>query len=281
MQHAKPLETFEMFLEQLQETNLTLNSLCDFQKIEQHVAEVKLSLCVLNSLIGTAHLESAVKLIWERDKRAFEVLDVLVAIRKKDNKAVLNKHGELLTINHYFGSPEKICDFLQETGLAEVLQKQKIKDLVDYVFGVETGMDTNARKNRVGKTMENIIAQQMQELGLVFRREVECNEWPQLQAALGDDLKRFDFVVSTTNKIYLFEVNFCSSGGSKLNEIARSYTDIALKINSIPGLEYVWVTDGKGWYNAKNKLQEAFKFIPHIYNLSTIKSFLGFLKTQQ
>lgn len=281
MQQVQQTERFEQFLQQLQETNLTLDAICDFNKIESNVAEIKLSLCVLNSLIGAQNLTDAVQLIWERDKHAFEVLDILVAIRRKDNKAVLDRQGNLKKISHYFENTTQIIQFLEETGLAEVLQQQKVKDLVDYVFGVETGMDTNARKNRVGKTMQNFIAQHMTNLGLSFRQEVESKEWPQLKKVLGDDLKRFDFVVTTQQKTYLFEVNFYSSGGSKLNEIARSYTDIAPKVNAVPGLEFVWVTDGQGWYSAKNKLQEAFKFVPHIYNLSTIETFLQSLKEQQ
>ncbi|MDO5074576.1 MAG: type II restriction endonuclease [Bacteroidales bacterium] len=281
MQQVQQTERFEQFLQQLQETNLTLDAICDFNKIESNVAEIKLSLCVLNSLIGAQNLTDAVQLIWERDKHAFEVLDILVAIRRKDNKAVLDRQGNLKKISHYFENTTQIIQFLEETGLAEVLQQQKVKDLVDYVFGVETGMDTNARKNRVGKTMQNFIAQHMTNLGLSFRQEVESKEWPQLKEVLGDDLKRFDFVVTTQQKTYLFEVNFYSSGGSKLNEIARSYTDIAPKVNAVPGLEFVWVTDGQGWYSAKNKLQEAFKFVPHIYNLSTIETFLQSLKEQQ
>lgn len=75
-------------------------------------------------------------------------------------------------------------------------------------------------------------------------------------------------------KIYLIEVNFYSSGGSKLNEVARSYSDIAPKINSVPGFEFVWITDGIGWKSAKNKLQEAYNIIPHIYNLTNLEEFL-------
>lgn len=90
---------------------------------------------------------------------------------------------------------------------------------------------------------------------------------------LGDDEKRFDFVVEASSKVYLIEVNFYSGGGSKLNEVARSYSDIAPKINSVEGFEFVWITDGIGWKSAKNKLQEAFGIIPSIYNLTSIDEF--------
>ena len=114
--------------------------------------------------------------------------------------------------------------------------------------------------------------------GIRFLQEVYSTEWPELQRVLGDDEKRFDFVIETTQKIYLIEVNFYSGGGSKLNEVARSYSDIAPKINSVNGFEFVWITDGVGWKSAKNKLQEAYSIIPSIFNLTNINEFINGIK---
>lgn len=83
---------------------------------------------------------------------------------------------------------------------------------------------------------------------------------------------------SIWRKLVLIEVNFYSTGGSKLNEVARSYSDIAPKINSVPGFEFVWITDGVGWKSAKNKLQEAYSIIPNIYNLTDIDKLLTEIK---
>ena len=153
-------------------------------------------------------------------------------------------------------------------------QQKKIKDLVDYVFGIETGLDTNARKNRSGHVMEDRVASIFDKNRIEYRQEVYSSEWKSISEVLGDDEKRFDFVIKTKKKIYLIEVNFYSSGGSKLNEVARSYSDIAPKINSVDGFEFVWVTDGIGWKSAKNKLQEAYSIIPSIYNLTNIDDFV-------
>ena len=111
-----------------------------------------------------------------------------------------------------------------------------------------------------------------------YRQEVYSSEWPAITKVLGDDEKRFDFVIQTTQKTYLIEVNFYSGGGSKLNEVARSYSDIAPKINSVPGFEFVWITDGIGWKSARNKLQEAYNIIPSIYNLTDITNFISDIK---
>lgn len=273
-----PVE-FATFMSQLKETNQTLDFFCDFDKIHDNVEDIKLSLCMLNSLIGAADMQNAVEAIWRRDRSAFNVMDILIAVRSEGNKKVLNSLGECVVLDSLFESVDGVMEFLNVTGLAEVFQSQKITNLVDYVFGVETGLDSNARKNRSGHVMENVVAEIFENNGVAYRTEVYSSEWAEITNALGDDEKRFDFVIETPQKIYLIEVNFYSGGGSKLNEVARAYSDIAPKINAVDGFEFVWITDGIGWNSAKNKLQEAFNIIPRIYNLSTIEHFISQILT--
>ena len=274
--HTK--EQFDLFISQLQETNQTLDFFCDFDKISQNVEDIKLSLCMLNSLIGSSDLRKSVETIWKRDKSAFGVMDILIAVRSEGKKKVLDSLGQCVVLDTLFNSVDGVMEFLENTGLAEIFQSKKIKDLVDYVFGIETGLDTNARKNRSGHVMEDMVARIFEKNGIHYRQEVYSSEWPTITKVLGDDEKRFDFVIKTAAKTYLIEVNFYSGGGSKLNEVARSYSDIAPKINSVSDFEFVWITDGIGWESAKNKLQEAYSIIPSIYNLTNIKDFINGIK---
>ena len=269
---------FNKFMSQLRETNQTLDFFCDFNKIAENVDNIKLSLCMLNSLIGASDMREAVETIWKRDKSAFNVMDILIAVRSEGKKKIIDSLGNCVVLDSLFNSVEGVMEYLNDTGLAELFQGRKVKDLVDYVFGIETGLDTNARKNRSGHIMEETVAKILDENGVQYRREVYSNEWPVITRVLGDDEKRFDFVIKTSAKTYLIEVNFYSGGGSKLNEVARSYSDIAPKINSVPGFEFVWITDGVGWKSAKNKLQEAYNIIPSIYNLTDISIFLKQVK---
>lgn len=268
---------FDTFMSQLQETNQTLDFFCDFNKIVQNVNDIKLSLCMLNSLIGAPNLRKAVETIWQRDRTAFDVMDILIAVRDRGNKKVIDTKGRCVPLSSFFFDIDGVMEYLESTGLAEVLQQQKIKDLVDYVFGIETGLDSNARKNRSGHVMERMIARIFTTNNISFRQEVYSSEWPEITNVLGDYEKRFDFVVQKNGTTYLIEVNFYSGGGSKLNEVARSYSEIAPKINAVNGFEFVWITDGIGWRSAKNKLQEAYSIIPSIYNLTNIADFLEVL----
>lgn len=271
---------FDKFIAQLQETNQTLDFFCDFNKISRNVENIKLSLHMLNSLIGATDMRKAVQTIWERDASAFNVMGILIAVRNEGNKKVLNSLDKCVELGSFFNSVEGVIEYLDYTGLTKIFQQRKINNLIDYVFGIETGLDTNARKNRSGHIMENRIAQILDSHKIPYRQEVYSSEFPSISKVLGDDEKRFDFVIETHQTIYLIEVNFYSGGGSKLNEVARSYSELAPKINSVQGFEFIWITDGIGWLSAKNKLQEAYSIIPDIYNLTDIDDFITKVKAQ-
>lgn len=264
-------------MSQLQKTNQTLDFFCDFDKISANVSEVEMSLNTLNYLIGKEDFATAVSEIWERDPKVFEVMGILIAVRDEGNKPVVDSQGKVVMLKSYFTSAAKVVEFLEETGLADVFNSRRIKNLVDYVFGIETGLDTNARKNRSGHIMESTVAKILRDNNITFRQEVYSSEFPEL-SVLGADEKRFDFYIETNDKKYLIEVNFYSGGGSKLNEVARAYSELAPRVNSVDGFEFVWITDGIGWKSARNKLEEAYTIIPSVYNLTSISDFIELIK---
>lgn len=271
-------ENFDQFMSQLKETHFSLKDFVDFHKVATNVESIAIRLNQLNYLIGQDNMADAVKRLWKENSKVFSVLDILLAVRAKSRKKAIDANGNVQLIREYFKSPDQVLVFLNETGLAEVFKTKQIKNLVDYVFGVEVGLDSNARKNRSGHIMEALVANALSENGIQFEREVYYTQFPEVVKALGLDIKRFDFVISKPDKTYLVETNFYAGSGSKLNEIARSYTELAPKINAIPGFEFVWITDGKGWVSASNNLKEAFAHIPSIYNLTNLSSFIDLLK---
>ena len=275
---AHSTEQFNHFMSQLRETNATLDFYCDFPKIARNVADIEISLNMLNFLIGKENLREAVQSLWDRDPHVFEVMDILIATRKKDDKKYIDNDGSMHSVHSLFSSVDGVMKFIEGTGLDKVFKNKEVKDLVDYVFGVETGLDTNARKNRSGEITETLVARIFDNAGIRYREQVSSKEFPAIAVALGADQKVFDFVITANGKTYLIEVNFYSGGGSKLNEVARSYTDVAPKVNGVHGFEFVWITDGIGWNSARNKLEEAFVAILSIYNLTTISEFIAKIK---
>ena len=274
------MKDFDRFMDQLMETNQTLGFFCDFDKAEQNVSKVKVKLLMLNNLLGSENMREAVEEIWEINKSAFQVLGILIAVRDGSQKKVLDGNGRTVNLASYYESVDGIMEFLELTGLMKLFMSNKIHNLVDYVFGIEIGLDTNARKNRSGHLMEAAVANLFSRNNIAFNIEVYSRQWPAIRQVLGTDDKRFDFVIATPAKTYLIEVNFYSGGGSKPNEVARAYSDIGPKINSVSGFEFVWITDGIGWHKAKNKIQEAYSIIPKVYNLTDVQEFIDIIKSE-
>lgn len=273
-------KNFELFMSQLAETNATLDFYTDFSKIRENVRSIEIKLNTLNYLIGKIDLDAAVKELWDNDKRVFSILDILIATRKEQNKKYLDDMGKPHLIHELLGSYEGVLKFLKETGMAEVLQNKDIKNLVDYVFGVEAGLDTHARKNRSGDITELLLHRILTANGIEHRMEVYSHEFPELQKALGADEKRFDFMIETKRCTYLIEVNFYNGGGSKPNEVARAYRELSPIVNNVDGFEFVWVTDGQGWNSARNKLEEAYNEIDRMYNFESLGDFLTEVKSE-
>ena len=267
------------FLGQLTETNSTLDSFVDYKKIQNYVDKISIKLNQLNYLIGKENLLASIEKLFAENPSTFNVLEILIAVRERHKKYVLDVSGKLISLKSYYESPKQIYLFLKESGLAEIFYNKKITNLVDYVFGIEVGLDTNARKNRGGKQMEKNVSGIFENNQIPFLKEVEHTTFKNL-TSLGDDIKRFDFVIKTRVKTYLIETNFYNGGGSKLNEVARAYSDISPKINQYPEFEFVWITDGIGWMSAKNKLQEAYNLIPSVYNLTSLKDFIKKVKEE-
>jgi len=265
---------FSIFMSQLRETNVDLSFFTDFIKVEKNTSAIEIHLNNLNYLLGKSDLDGAIDILHAQNPKCFQALIILIAVRRSQNKKTINKTGDCVLVQSYFDSLEGIKKYINETGLWDIFQNHKIKNLVDYVFGVEVGLDSHARKNRGGTYMEATVAAYFENNNIPFADEISSKDMPAL-SSLGADIKRFDFVVESKGTVFLIETNFYSSGGSKLNETARSYTDINSKISKIQGHEFVWITDGLGWKSAKNKLEGAYNSIPRLYNLTTLSDFIS------
>jgi type II restriction enzyme len=148
---------------------------------------------------------------------------------------------------------------------------------------VETGLDSNGRKNRGGHLMENLVESYIKKAGFTFGEtyfkemrlaDIETRWEIDLSTISnqGKTVKRFDFVVKTVATVFAIETNFYGGGGSKLNETARSYKNIAQEAKSIDGFAFVWFTDGKGWTSARHNLEETFDVMEHIYSIADLEN---------
>lgn len=255
----------------------------DFEKVFRNVDAIKVELNILNSLIGSKNIQSDFIALTEKYPETLKCIPILLAVREKEIFA-LDTDGECkfnFSTKNY--PTEKYAVFMQKTGLFDLLQNRIIGNLIDYVTGVETGLDSNGRKNRGGHLMEDLVESYIKNAGFVkgttYFKEMYIHEitekWGIDLSAIsnqGKMEKRFDFVVKTDNQIYVIETNFYGSSGSKLNETARSYKTLAQEIDTIEGVTFVWFTDGNGWKNARNNLEETFDVLKHIYCIAEMEN---------
>lgn len=256
----------------------------DFEKVYSKVDEMKVELNILNSLIASKNIEQEFKNLLRTYPQILNVIPILIA--KRENKIIIKDTmcDYEYNFKHMNYSLDDYCLFMKKTGLFNLLQNRIISNLVDYVTGVEVGLDSNARKNRTGDSMEDLVESYLISSGLVrdvtYFKELNKSDiekkWGLDLSKIGNDgktEKRFDFVIKTEdNKIFAIEVNFYASGGSKLNETARSYKNLFEISSEINDFEFVWITDGVGWKNAKNNLEETFNITDYIYNINDIKN---------
>lgn len=101
-------------------------------------------------------------------------MDILIAVRGK--KVILNSAGKCVILDRLFTSVDGIMEYLEGTGLANIFREKRINNLVDYVSGIEVGLDSNARKNRSGNVMEEMIADILKKHDITFRQKVCSTE---------------------------------------------------------------------------------------------------------
>lgn len=254
----------------------------DFNTVYKNINKIKVELNIMNSLVGSKNIEKDFDDLFKKYPEIRKCLPLLIAVREKEIKVV--DDGEKLKYNFTnIDDVELLKRFMRKTGLFDLISNHLVNNLVDYATGVEVGLGSNGRKNRGGHLMEDILQGFIEKEGFVlnqtyfkemYLKDIE-HKWNidlSSLSNLGKVAKRFDYVVKTDNCIYAFETNFYSSSGSKLNETARSYKMIAEESKNIKGFAFVWVTDGLGWVDARNNLEETFDVMDNLYNIKDLSN---------
>lgn len=255
----------------------------DFNKIYSNINKIKVELNILNSLIGSQNIEEEFESILLKYPETLKCIPLLLAVRASEIYAVDSEGEYKYNFKNQNYSIEQYKIFMRKTGLFDLLQNHIINNLVDYATGVETGLDSNGRKNRGGHLMENLVESFIQKAGYkkneTYFKEMYIHaitdKWGIDLSAIsnsGKSEKRFDFVIKTSNRIYGIETNFYASGGSKLNETARSYKQIAQEVDTIDGFTFIWFTDGSGWKSERHNLEETFDVMETIFNIKDLEN---------
>lgn len=253
----------------------------DFNKIYKNVDNIKIELNILNTLIGSQNIEEEFRSIVFKYPETLECVPVLLAVRSNEIFVKDEFDEYLFKFNKMVYSIDDYVKFMKETGLFDLLENHLINNLYDYVLGVEVGLDSNGRKNRCGHLMEDLVESYIVKAGYeknvnyfkeMYLSDIEKRWGLDLSAMSGDNTstKRFDFVIKTDNQVYAIETNFYASGGSKLNETARSYKMLAEESKNVAGVTFIWFTDGQGWLNARKNLEETFNVLETMYSINDL-----------
>lgn len=273
---------FDEWLGKFRASISTYDYYIDFDKVVRNVEEIKVELNILNSLIGSKNIEDDFEKIITKYPETLSCIPLLLAVRGNEIYAQDEKGAFLYNFKKMNYSVEQYKVFMRKTGLFNMIANHLVNNLVDYALGIETGLDSNGRKNRGGHQMENLVEKYIVSAGFVkdinyFKEMYLINiekKWNIDLSELsnqGKAAKRFDFVVKTDNMIYAIETNFYGGGGSKLNETARSYKMLSQEANTIDGFTFVWFTDGIGWKSARGNLRETFEVMENVYSIDDME----------
>ena len=244
----------------------------DFNKVFANVEAIKIPLNILNSLIGSKNIEQEFEAILKQYPETLKCIPILLAKRELEIMAMDDEGQFNFKFNRMNYTVSDYTKFMRKTGLFDLMENHIVNNLVDYVTGVETGLDSNGRKNRGGHLMEDLVKDK------TYFKEMYIHE---IESKWGIDLssisnnggaeKRFDFVVKGNDTVYGIETNFYTSSGSKLNETARSYKTITMETKDLGYFKFVWFTDGCGWGSARNNLKETFDVLEDLYSISDLE----------
>lgn len=249
----------------------------NWNKVFTNSANFEIALNKLNYLLDKDDLQGEFYRLYESNPDIAKALPVLLAVRE-NNLEIYNKTSKELESYDFSGEGgdvNKYFEFLDKSGLIKLFQRDGIKNLVDYVIGVEVGLDSNGRKNRGGTLMEEIV-------GLLLEDFCKQNNLKYIPQASPSKIKlkwNFDIVVDKSersfdfavynprsNKIKLFETNFYNSGGSKLKAVCGEFRSLYDELKR-QNIEFIWITDGLGWHTAKRPLEETYNHNDYIFNL--------------
>lgn len=263
---------------------MTFSYFCDWNKIKENVTGLNYEINVLNYLVGASDVKLKLIEILKKNPETAKVIPLIIAVRDLDINVIKNPAKPLESLTRYNFSKKSLTDaditnivsFCGDSGILSLFSEFKIKDLRDYLLGVETGLDTNARKNRSGTAMEALVSPILDKIKnvKVYSQKTfkSLDGIKGIPKCLGVKDRKFDYIVQTSTMCYNIEVNYYSGTGSKPQEIVDSYINRNNELRK-SGWGFIWITDGAAcWKGQLNQIAKAFREMDHVLNVSFAKS---------
>jgi len=282
-------ETLERFHETIVDTNRGYNFFVDWEKVERHIRKYRIEFSILDTLIGSDDFNNDLRNVLRRYPEILPAVPILIAVRDIRLKVIGDFSDADSEIMEYSfierdiaeSEIEALVEFFNKTGLKHFFESLSSKSINDYVTGVEVGMDTHARKNRSGNSMELVIKPIIESINLkhddkftiLFQKNFGYLEKEYgIKVSTSIENRKADFILinSDKSKVINIEVNFFSGTGSKPQEIVDSYINRQEELKEV-GFEFIWITDGYGWKGQKNQIEKGFRKVNYLLNLHFVR----------
>ncbi|MFQ9701811.1 MAG: DpnII family type II restriction endonuclease [Enterocloster clostridioformis] len=159
------MRDFDEWLSKFRPSISSYDYYIDFEKVVRNVEEIKVELNILNSLIGSKTIEKDFEKIVLKYPETLQCVPLLLAVRGYEIYAQDEDGAFLYNFKKMNYSVEQYKVFMRKTGLFDMIANHLINNIVDYAMGIETGLDSNGRKNRGGHQMEDLIEKYIQAAG--------------------------------------------------------------------------------------------------------------------
>ena len=285
---------FDYLIANLKPSNRLWSFFVNWDKVFENTKNIEIALNTLNYLIGKSDFDKEFNLLVTKHPEVVEAIPALVVRdgsgTKRFNILVDYKNKKLVYENYDFNKKKhkkqdinKYLRFVKETGLKDLIVSKKVKNLVDYMIGVEAGLDSNARKNRGGSAMEEIVAAFIKDICkkkkykyLAEADAVKIKSNLGYKVPVDKSSRRYDFVIDNGKELFIIETNFYGGGGSKLKSTAGEYRNLFGKLKN--KYKFIWITDGFGWKKTAKPLRETFDHNDYLFNLTMLeKGILGYI----
>ena len=276
---------FEAFIDHMSPYLFNWDYFINQPKLDQKTKDILKDVVYLEQLIGSTDIRARFYDLIRERPRAVIALPHLVAARWDQSMGSIRvrpteSRSDEVSLDFHNPDREKIDDyyrFFVGSGLQSLIERKHIKSLVDYLFGVEVGIDTARRKGVTGKMMEGLCQRLLADFsnrhGHKLEREVIGRGIDGYNSSGLNPDRRYDFsLITTSGCLFLIECNFYNTTGSKLKATAGEYTDLSQQIRSLKNerIGFIWITDGPGWLKTRAPLKESFGKIDYILNLDLI-----------
>lgn len=256
----------------------------NWEKVHKNIKPIEKELNLLNVLIGKEDIEKEVYELIKEYPQVIKAFPFLIAFRETQ-VSMLTAVTNFLYKDYDFKTRlltndecRDLASFFMKCGLGDLVKDKRVKNLVDYVTGVEVGLDSNGRKNRGGTMMENIVETFVKstcdELGLQYMSQANAkkikDKW-NISIQVDKSSRNLDFAINKNGKLYFIECNFYGGGGPKLKSTATEYVKMNEYWNA-QNITFLWVTDGAGWKSTLKPLREYFDKADYLLNLEMLKN---------